>query len=320
MMVHKTQKTSFQPRWWEIPPAIASWLFFRTMKAAIGVLYTRYLDRHRAQGQQWRVLSAENLAKPLSVPVLMTKGPRWNTHAIIGTLGPIAVREQLHLDRPTMAAAAGSWIGCVYRFPDYATVASFDDRSGEEPIALPPGRYTVGLRYYHPRSPITFPPVTIDGGEGVAAVTVPADVNDCYRDLKQRDRWFYRWLHFYIFTLLQWRDRLPAAWVEREYLPVGATDTQFFYGVLYCDQGVTLGIETVLLTQYDFYWTQYNRSSLPLAWQMITAAETAIAPQDQEGFYLIRCRRRSPESPSLQWQENEGFPKEIRLGFTETVK
>ena len=48
-------------------------------KFASGNLYTLYLGRNTEQSKTWRIVSEALLKKPLSLSVLMTKAPRWNT-------------------------------------------------------------------------------------------------------------------------------------------------------------------------------------------------------------------------------------------------
>ena len=52
------------------------------------------------------MLSADTLNIPIILPVLMTKGPRWNTHGIIGTLGPFPIESTLtvNLDQAQRSA------------------------------------------------------------------------------------------------------------------------------------------------------------------------------------------------------------------------
>ncbi len=109
---------------WEIPLAVLSFLFYKLMKFVIGNLNTIYLYFNQGKALQWRVLSAETLKTPLFLPVLMTKGPRWNTHAIIGTVGPFSVNSSMGLDIECANMSAKSWIAVVYSFPYYQTVAS----------------------------------------------------------------------------------------------------------------------------------------------------------------------------------------------------
>ena len=147
---------------WEIPLAILSLLFYKVMKFIIGNLFTIYLAVNTTKASQWRVLSQETLDSALSLPVLMTKGPRWNTHAIIGTLGPFKVDQEVSLNITTANSSAHSWIAVVYNFPGYKTITSLESSKISSDndwysIKLPPGKYSYGLRYYNRLDKITLP-------------------------------------------------------------------------------------------------------------------------------------------------------------------
>lgn len=298
----------------DIVPAFFSLLLFKSSKWVIGQLYSGYLQKNQDQSQQWRVLSQDTIDKPLSLPVLMTKGPRWNTHAIIGTLGPFTVEEKIRVQGDTIRQSAQSWVGCIYDFPSYRTVASFDslDDSGQGDleIFLPPGKYTVGLRYYNHGHQVTYPDLAIDGQRRSLETTVSGDNNQFYRHLIQRKNWFYGGLHYYIYTLLRWRRWLPEAWVRQEFLPVGAVDTDFAYGALVPGQALAIHLDPTIGDRYQTYLTWYDRSSLPLDWAEITEEEFTIAAGDRPGYYLLRFRRRCSELAlgEIQAQEKELSP------------
>lgn len=142
--------------WLELPLAIFSFGFYKVNKFLIGNLYTLYLALNKKNAKEWRIIGEKSLQKFLSLPVLMTKAPRWNTHAIIGTLGPLSVEKELTINLETIRQSTEAWVGCIYDFPGYRTVLNFtqltdDPNQTELKIFLPKGKYTVGLRYYHPR-------------------------------------------------------------------------------------------------------------------------------------------------------------------------
>ena len=85
---------------------------------------------NKKKASQWRVLSQKMIDAPLILPVLMTKGPRWNTHAVIGTLGPFKVAEAIAINVATANKSSGSWIAVVYSFPSYKTITSIAFDSG----------------------------------------------------------------------------------------------------------------------------------------------------------------------------------------------
>lgn len=271
----------------------------------IGNLYTLFLLINRDKAQQWRVFSPEVLSSALILPVLMTKGPRWNTHAVIGTAGPIKVKKRLSLNLSTIQASAGSWTAAIYSYPGYRTVGNLgslqvtDANAEWESIDLQPGYYTIGLRYYDRQASFTMPVIQSDSTDAIPAQPVAASVNQVYETLKERDSWFYRSLHYYVYTILQLRDRLPAAWIRREFLPVGAPETQFEYGAIARSQSLKISLHATLLEQYNIYLTRYNRASLPLDWMQLQEPiyDESMA---EDGFYLLRIRPKQPGAIAFQ--------------------
>jgi hypothetical protein len=306
----------------EIPLALLSFLFFKITKFIIGIAYTIYLTLNPQKASQWRILSAETLKMPLSLPILMTKAPRWNTHAIIGTLGPLEIQESIAFDLDTIKNSTQSWIGCVYSFPSYATVASFDssvaDHNQWQELQLKPGKYTIGLRYYNWFEQVTFPFIKVDHQETIKAVNIPANINDFYRGLAQKQNWFYLWLHYYIFILLKLRNFLPESFVQYEYLPVGATDTNFFYGYINSGHTLQIEVEANILNHYNLYLTIYNRASLPVDWCEINMQKYISKLIENNSHYLIRVRSqidRTEPNLIVDYQEFQPKPniKQIKI-------
>ena len=286
---------------WEIPLGILSFIFYHLLKFIIGNVYTLYLALNRKQAKQWRVLSQESLQTPLSLPVLMTKAPRWNTHAIIGTLGPIVVKESLAFDLTSLQKSAQSWIGAIYSFPDYQTVGSFSDvnisKTTQEwqSVKLKPGKYTVGLRYYQCSNQVVFPQVKVDEKTIIDSVATLPDINNFYYNLSQQKNWFYLALHYYIYPLLNLRKWLPESFVKQEFLPVGAPYTQFFYHYLPKDTSLRLDIEPTVITNYDIYFTLYDRASFPVVWAQIQTETYITSVCEQNSFYLLRVRLKNTQ-------------------------
>jgi hypothetical protein len=280
---------------WEIPLACLSFVFYKIVKFAIGNLFTVYLALNKKQASRWRVLSAKTIKAPLILPVLMTKGPRWNTHATIGTLGPFTVREAIAIDTKTANPSARSWIAVVYSFPGYKTITSLESEqlaadSDWYTLKLPAGRYSLAVRYYNRAEVINYPGIKIDNQLFVEPYNIPCDINKYYDDLINAKNWFYSSLHYYIFTILKLRNYLPESFVRREFLPVGAPATHFAYN--YLDKKQTLEITTApeIIQQFDIYFTLYDRSSLPLTWCVITEPKYTLAPQNIQGYFLLRIR------------------------------
>jgi hypothetical protein len=280
---------------WEIPLALLSFLFYKVMKFIIGNLFTIYLGSNQEKAKQWRVLSQEIIDSPLSLPVLMTKGPRWNTHAIIGTLGPFSVTKSLAINLESANNSARSWIAVIYSFPGYETINSIESEKVNSDsqwysIDLKPGKYTLGLRYYNWTEPVYLPAIKVDEEELVTSVNVPGNINDFYHNLINYKNWFYSCLHYYIFTILKLKQWLPESFVRNEYLPVGAPDTYFFYNYLDKDQALQVNTEQAILNNYDIYFTLYDRSSLPVSWCRIQQEEYILKPINNNGYYLFRVR------------------------------
>ena len=280
---------------WEIPLALLSFGFNKVMKLAIGNLFTIYLAVNKKKASQWRVLSAKMIKAPLILPVLMTKGPRWNTHAIIGTLGPFKVAETIAIDLETANKSSRSWIAVVYSFPGYKTITSVESEqitseNSWHTIKLPAGKYSLGVRYYNRTATINYPAIKVDDSLFVEPYNVPPDINSYYHNLIEAKNWFYSSLHYYIYTILKLRNYLPESFVRREYLPVGAPATHFAYNYLDPQQSLEIATEPEIVEQFDIYFTLYDRSSLPLTWCVITEPKYVLPPQKTKGYFLLRIR------------------------------
>lgn len=288
---------------WEIPLALLSFVFYKIMKFLIGILFTVYLAINQEKASQWRFFSKKMIAAPLILPVLMTKGPRWNTHAVIGTLGPFKVEQEFALDIESANNSAASWIAVVYSFPRYKTITSIEsDKINCDgkwySVKLKSGKYTLGVRYYNRTDNLQLPAIKVDGSEFVDVQPVHHDVNDFYYDLINAKNWFYSSLHYYIFTILKLRGILPESFIRKEYLPVGAPDTFFAYNYLEKQQ-LQLDIDAEIVDNCNIYFTLYDRSSLPLTWEQITTTNYHLAAPETNGYYLLRIRPK-PELSNIK--------------------
>ena len=294
---------------WEIPLAILSFVFYKIMKLAIGILFTVYLAINKTKASQWRFFSAKMIAAPLILPVLMTKGPRWNTHAVIGTLGPFKVEKEFALDIESANKSAGSWIAVVYSFPTYKTITSIESNkitSNDKwySVKVKPGKYTLGIRYYNCSESLQLPAIKVDGNNFVNPQVMPSNVNNFYYDLIKAKNWFYSSLHYYIFTILKLRGILPESFIRGEYLPVGAPDTFFAYNYLEAQQQLKLNFAPEIVDNCNIYFTLYDRSSLPLSWEQITSTEYSLKAPESNGYYLLRIR---PQPEKTDFKTNCDF-------------
>ncbi|MGK7949133.1 MAG: DUF6208 family protein [Xenococcaceae cyanobacterium] len=285
---------------WTIPLSLLSFFFYKITKFIIGNLFTIYLAINKDKASQWRVLSQETIDSPLTLPVLMTKGPRWNTHAIIGTLGPFSVEKSISLDLESTNNSARSWIAVIYSFPSYKTITSIkSDRVNPKDkwfnLELKPGKYSLGLRYYNWLDKINMPAIKVDDRELTSSLYVSQDINKFYHNLIEAKNWFYSSLHYYIFTILKLRKWLPESFVRKEYLPVGAPDTFFAYNYLDPEQTLQIEFTPEIINNFNIYFTFYDRSSLPLSWCQIDEEKYILPPTEKQGYYLLRIRPTSSE-------------------------
>jgi hypothetical protein len=280
----------------QIPLAALSFLFHRTVRAAIRGLAAVHARRNPDLARRWRYPSTETIGRPLFLPVIMTTAPRWNTHAIVAAAGPLTVERALRVDAASANRSAAAWTVAIHAHPSnrlVTTIGAADstDAAWRE-VALAPGRYRLALRYYHWRDAVELPSVEVDGAPAVAALAVPPDVNRFYDDLGRRRRWLYAWLHYYVFVLLRARGRVSEGWIRRELLPVGNPETEFYYGAVLAGERVRLRADPALLDGHSIYYTLYSRDSFPLEWQEVAGAEHTSAPAPEDGFYVVRVHRR----------------------------
>ncbi len=294
----KSEKIADRRLLWEIPVAFLSFIFFKTVRLLLRTLANINASLNKKTVFRWLVYSDELLKKPLILPSILVTGPRWNPHAIAAGLGPFEVKESLAIEVKSCITSAESWSIGIYTFPQATSIqhiSSHDLNVQEEwtQLKLNPGKYTLGLRYYHWSDPINLPAIKIDKNLVTETQSIKRDdVNNYLENLTKRDHIFYRCLNYYIFTLLICQKWLPQEWVRKEYLPVGDTNNEFFYGVVYKNYSFCVEIKIILLDNYDIYLTVYNRSSLPVILCQIQEEKYIIPVLEQDGFYLVRIRRK----------------------------
>jgi len=288
---------------WEIPLAFLSFLFFKLMKFVIGNIVS-FSSRKKQSSFQWRILSEDILKNPMVLPWIMTQGPRWNTHAITAFVGQLDVKETIALDVKSADNSTQSWFCGIYSNPDGKMVDSlgsigsnFDEQW--KTLKLPPGKYTLALRYYNWFDQIKLPGVKVDDVEVVNSTNVSTDVNNFYQDLSKKTNLFYLVLHFYIYTILRLRKWLPESFIRKEYLPVGAADTNFFYGHIRKEESLQLELDEKIFNDYEVFLSLYNRASFPVKWYQIKEEKYKTEPSENNGFYLLRVRKNSPGKDNL---------------------
>jgi hypothetical protein len=138
---------------------------------------------------------------------------------------------------------------------------------------------------------VTLPSLSIDGKPTVESIQISSRINDFYGDLKNRQSFFYRALHYYMRVLLLTRW-WPPAFVAKQFLSVGNPDTQFLYGTIDRHEALEVSLDPTLLRSHDAYFTIYNRASFPVDWGRITEPRFKSRTSPETGFYLIRIHQR----------------------------
>jgi hypothetical protein len=307
---------------WELPLALLSVGFYRANRLLISRLYRRFQSRLGSRATRWRLLNRATLAMPISLPVLMTTGPRWNTHALIGTLGPLNVEESLSIRTSTCLRSAASWTAVVYRFPDFFTLTQLsslaaDAREDWSRVDLPSGRYILGIRYYGLADQPQMPEVRVDGLLTTESADTPSTTNEVYADLDRRTNPYYHFLHFYIFTLLRLRELFSPQLVRSEFLPVGDPDTEFRYGLVLARHRLVLQMTPGALAGRRIFFTAYNRASLPVLSEEITEPGWTSPCFSADGYYLFRIR---PLRPGVEPMAEEEFNLVLEPATSRSVR
>jgi len=284
---------------WELPLGVVSFLFNKTVKAIMRGLLRSHENRRRGQDCRWQPVSTEFLSKPFALPLVMTAGPRWNTHALIATLAPVRVNKVLEIDAGAADRSARTWTVVVCTHPDRRTVTSVGSLLSPFPddkarIDLPAGTYWLGLRYYHWNRNAELPAVRADGQEVAKSTTIPEDVNGFYRVLTQRSSFFYVALHYYVFVLLLRRRWFRASFVEREFLPLSNPETEFYFDALRKGEALQLHIAPEALDRWDVLLTVYDKSSFPTDSVQVKQPHYEFVASEGDRTCLIRVLRRVP--------------------------
>ena len=117
---------------WDVPLAGASFAFNKVTRLLLRSIAGIQVFRSSARAPQWRVLSAELLNRPLALPLIMTSAPRWNTHAIVATVGSLRVHRSLAVHTSVADSSAACW-SMVVSSPAQRAVSN--QAESAEPIA-----------------------------------------------------------------------------------------------------------------------------------------------------------------------------------------
>ena len=289
---------------WRLPLGALSMAFYKTAGVMFRFAMRRYNQKHPEATRRWRVLSGETLKLPIALPALMTTGPRWNTHAIVATAGPLAVAQSLEIDPSCALRSAKSWSVVVCSFPGMKTVthvgsASVDKDGNLPAVTLGAGNYWLALRYYHWNEDPELPSVRVDGGDVVPSVHVSPGGNEFYRDLPYRTSFVYLAMHYHMWVLLRYPRLFPAALVARQFLPLGNPDTEFYFGCTDVNESIRIDIQPEVFSGYNVFLTVYSRASFPVLSRQITGGHDVVAPGIRS-TWLIRVQRAHPRAHDFQ--------------------
>lgn len=271
-----------------------------SFKALRGVTRGMWGLRALAAGRKppaWQCLSGEMLAKPGALAVVMTNAPRWNPHAVIASAGPLLARQSITVDAAAADRSADSWTVVVSSFPRLRAVGSVGAQErplqeGHATFAVPPGRYTLALRYYDPKPNAVLPEVRVDGEVVIPSTLLPPNVNAFYARLAEQTNARWRWLALHVFHMLRHPEEYPPERVARALLPVGNPETQFYYGLAPAGTGVVVTLAQDVRDEYGAYLTLYNNGSFPVSWMQVTEASFTAPAQPEETLYLLRLQPR----------------------------
>lgn len=276
----------------EVLLAVLSFLFYKAVRYCLQQIVLLHPATNQQNAGEWRSLNSRVLESSFILPVLATSAPRWNTHALIGIAGPWHVNKSICLRWDTAVKATKTWT--VNVSPGHQIIAnvSVSDAETDSLITLEPGKYRITLRYYNWTPPLELPTVEVDGVEVVPVTAIPANSNDFYHQLSDKSNLFYLGLHYYVGTLLRYQNKLPKSFVEREFLPVGNPDTEFYYGFLPKNKSLNLQLNATLRQAYSCYLTLFNRASFPVFWTTVDTKEYTTPPFEDDTLYLIRVHKK----------------------------
>lgn len=279
---------------WEIPLSFLSFIFSRILKVVMQSLTGVFSAANPQASPEWQLVSAKFLEKPVKLLWAMSRA-RWNLHAMVSIVGPLEVKEVISIDITSAQKSAKSWTVVLYTTPSFETIDSFSSLtvSGEnqwESFKLQPGRYLLGLRYYHWTPTVEVPTVKVDGVKVVEAKTIPAprDVNGFYRDLIKRKTFLHVWLNYYVFSLLRFKQWLPEKFVKDVFLPVPNPETRFYYGAVKPGEVVKFELNPELVANYYIYYSLYSHECFPLDWYPISESAHKTAANQQKSLYIVR--------------------------------
>ena len=159
---------------------------------------------------------------------------------------------------------------------------------------LPPGTYSLSLRFYTDANDMSVPAVTVDGQNSVSGGLIAGEASR-YRgyleSIRSRSGAYYRLLNYYIFFHLKHRTN-RTNWVRNEFLPMGNPDTEWHYGHLAMGEQLGIRFDAVHQGAYNTYVTFYNWASFPVDWCKIEDFKWLSGPFAENVAYAVRRVRK----------------------------
>jgi hypothetical protein len=288
---------ALRTRIWHLPLVVASFVFYRCIRLLLKGVIALHRRSRRGKPPTWQSITGETIQKPLILPTIIATAPRWNPHAVTASLGPFEVQKQLKIDLATVKGSAPVWTVVVNAFPSLQTATALsslkptqtDADSGT--VSLEPGLYMLALRYYRGGTTQVLPAVEVDGTPLSPAQPLPLEPNAYFHSLRSRETGFYRALQYYLYAVLELRERQPDGFVYGEYLPQPNPETRFFFGHFQRGERLELQLKPGLRDTCAVYLTCYDRASFPLRWYEVTEDWHRSEPLEEDGTWLIRVVR-----------------------------
>ena len=116
---------------WELPLTLLSYILFKLVKMYVMLaMVVRMLRSGAGQSRRWRVNSEEMVfCTPGILLKAMLVAPRWNTAAMVGTLGPIRIDGKVRFDLTRFRESSEHWVFIIYKLPKAERVVYLSPRT-----------------------------------------------------------------------------------------------------------------------------------------------------------------------------------------------
>jgi hypothetical protein len=281
--------------------AVSLW-FNKTTCMQIRWLLRRHSSLMLRKGAplRWSTMS-DDLEKHGAFYIISVIAPRWNCHALLARLSPIWIDRSFTLELADFGLQADSWSMVLYdaSLKTQQWVGSATISQKTVTWYLPPAAYTLSLRYYTDRDDIEVPTVVIDGSVRVVGGKIAGEAPRYKRHLetiRNRSGPVFRLLHYHVFYNVSRKEKC-AAFLRRQFLPVGNPDTEWNYGHLAVGERLRVHSNRAHQKAFNTYVCFYNWASFPVEWLTIETLEWCGDAFDQAvGYAIRRVRKEKPDA------------------------